>query len=95
MKQQLKRIVAAQITEQQAIVGGLKAEVFYFERLSNKEDPNTAGAFKMLNIQKQALRKAKRKLRKLTILQHEIKSMVAYMTTETQVEVVMKDIVQV
>lgn len=83
MKQQLKRIVAAQIRELQKEVDLCKYEVSFFERLSNKNDPNTVEKFQTLNVLKNVLRKEQRKLKNLVKLQCEIKSMTGYITKET------------
>ena len=84
MKQQLKRIVAAEITVLQYELLDIKGQVVYFERRSNKDDTSTVHYFQTLNRYKQLMRKTQRKLKKLVALQNEIKSMVGYMTAEAE-----------
>lgn len=92
MKQQLKRIVAAQITDLQIDLTEYKSIVYHFERRSNKDDPSTIEYFKIMNNYKQLMRKTQSKLKKLVALQNEIKSMVGYMTSESEVSVTVSNV---
>ena len=87
MKSQLKSIVAEQITELEWIKFNTKSiiRVFYENcDIADKSDDSQV-YFKALNIKKTHLRKIDDKLRKLRILQNEIKHLVSTTTLNTSV----------
>jgi len=94
MKQQLKRLIAKEITDKQKEAYFLRETVRFYDGKADKADPSNESkqAFENMNYNKKRLRKVQSQLKKLRALQCEVKSMVGYMTSESDIELIVSNI---
>ena len=89
MKQQLKQLISKEIFDLEYRAKMCRESIKYFEAFADVNDPSekSAECFYTMNKWKNVLRKINDRLLNLRELQSKVKSMTAYITKDTRLDV--------